>query len=209
MWQNVLPSWRSVSFSGRILLHIVSNSYRVPRNEKRISELCPECQTVHSHRSIIPPTHSDVKCNTYKLYVSLLFRACISSMMPLIMPHNVLSHQTSYIQNPVVLSSWLRLQAIRKLGSIPLTCFLAFRLVALITAGNWCEAECRFTGVGLGGLVLWLRYISGLSDPRTLLHVRIWHRGRSGWNHGWIHTRTVPSSWRHLHNYVVLCIEAI
>ena len=117
--------------------------------------------------------------------------------MPLIMPHNVLSHHASYIQYLVVLSPLLRVQAIRKLGSIPLTCFLAFRLLALIRAGNWCEAECRFTGVGMGGLVLWLRYISGLSDPRTLLRVCIWHRGRNDWNHGWIHTRTVPSSWRH------------
>jgi hypothetical protein len=106
------------------------------------------------------------------------------------------------------LSSWLRVQAIRKLSSIPLTCFLAFRLVALITAGNWCEAECRFTEVGLGGLVLWLRYISGLSGPRTLLRVCIWHRGRNGWNNLWIHTRTVPSSWRHGPNYVDSCTES-
>jgi len=146
MWQNSLPSWGPVSFSGRILLHVVSYSCRIPRNEKRISELCPKYQTVHSHWSVIPSTHNDVTYITNTLYVSLVFRACTSSMMPLIMPHNVLPHQTSYIQYLVVLSSWLSAQAIRKLGSIPLTCFLAFQLVALITAGNCVRRSAGLQG---------------------------------------------------------------
>jgi hypothetical protein len=50
----------------------------------------------------------------------------------------------------LVLSFYSRVQAIRKLGSIMLTRFLASASGTLITAEDWCEVLFSFTGVALG-----------------------------------------------------------
>jgi hypothetical protein len=66
----------------------------------------------------------------------------------------VLSHETASCDafgwSVILFMGASNTQAIRKLGSITLTRFLASPSGSLITAEDWCEVGHSFTGVTLG-----------------------------------------------------------